>query len=132
MSSGIVITSAVVLVENGNVLLKKYGSEGCLGFHSEMVDDYSQTLIQHTSDTYNKKLGLQMCIVHPIPYVVYTAKEEPGNSLDIFMVHFNATRLDESPLLGHSTLEWVELNSLPQKNLIMDVLPTLKHFGYIS
>jgi hypothetical protein len=131
MSCGIVITSAVVLVEHEKVLLKKYSSAGHLGFHSEMVDDYSQTLIQHTSETYSKNLGLRICIVHPIPYVVYTAKEEPGNSLDIFMVHFNATRLEECPLLEHPTLEWIDLNSLSQKNLLMDVLPTLKHFGYI-
>jgi hypothetical protein len=130
MSCGIVITSAAVLVEHGNVLLKKNGPEGCLRFHCGILEDYSQTLIKHVTQDYDQNLRLRICVVDPIPYIVYTAKEEPGKSLDIFIAHFNATRLNET--LSNSDLEWVPLDRLNEKKLLPDVLPTLKHFGYIS
>jgi hypothetical protein len=62
----------------------------------------------------------------------HTAKITPDGNLDVILVHFLAKRIGEIiPGEDIRAWDWLDISNLPE-DLAPNILPTLKHFGFIE
>ncbi len=77
-------------------------------------------------------MGINIEILDENPFITFAHKDTPEGKIDVILVHFNAKRIGEiKPGENIRQWDWFEVNNLPE-NLGPNIIPALKHFGYIK
>lgn len=127
----IIIASGPVIVEDNKVLLDQHGDTTFWKFCGGRAENLESSLIEVAQNRAKEELGIGIEILSPEPFITYTQKETPEGILDVILVHFLAKRIGEvKPGAEIREWAWLDIHSLPD-NLAPNILPVLKHFGFI-
>jgi len=129
----IILASGPVIVENGKVLLNQHGDTEFWKFCGGRVEDFETDLIENARREVKEEMGLDIEILDKNPFFLYTEKETSKEKIDVVLVHFLAKRIGEI-VPGEDIREWrwIPISELSNENLAPNILPTLKHFGFID
>lgn len=128
----IIIASGPVIVEDNKVLLNKHGDTNFWKFCGGRVEDYESTLIEAAQREAKEEMGIDLEIINPEPFFVYTKKETADGQIDVILVHYLAKRIGEvAPGADIREWRWIPINELSEEELAPNVLPTLKHFNLL-
>ena len=128
----IIIASGPVIVENNKVLLNKHGDTTFWKFCGGKVEDYKTDLIENARREVKEEMGIEIKILDENPFITFTRKQKDGETIDIILVHFLAERIGEiNPGEDINEWDWLDLNNLPE-DLGPNILPALKHFGFVK
>ena len=127
----IILASGPVIVENGKVLLNKHGDTEFWKFCGGKVEDFSQSLIETAKREAKEEIGVEIEILDPVPFIIYTTKKTKDGTIDVILVHYLAKRIGEIKS-GEDIREWewLDINNLP-KDVGPNIVPALKHFRFI-
>lgn len=129
----IIIASGPVIVENGKVLLNQHGDTDFWKFCGGRVEDFDLNLIETAKREVKEEMGLDIEIINPEPFFMYTIKETTEGDVDVVLIHFLAKRLNEiTPGSDIREWRWVPIASLESEKLAPNILPTLRHFKFIE
>lgn len=124
----IIIASGPVIVENHKVLLNNHGDTDFWKFCGGRVENFEEDLIQAATREVKEEMGIGIKILDKNPYISHTTKD----NIDIILVHYLAERIGEiQPGSDIREWNWFDINNLPP-NLGPNIIPTLKHFGFIK
>lgn len=127
----LIIASGPVIVEDNKVLLDQHGDTTFWKFCGGRAENLENSLIEVAKNRAKEELGTEIEILNPEPFITYTQKETPDGVLDVILVHFLAKRIGEvKPGAEIREWAWLDINNLPD-NLAPNILPVLKHFGFI-
>lgn len=127
----IIIVSGPVIIENNKVLLDIQGEDNFWKFCGGKAKE-TESFYENAKRRSKEELGIEIEITNPDPFFLYRTKETPEGKIDIILVHFLAKRKNEiTPGLEVKKWDWLDINNLPE-NIAPNVLPTLKHFGFIK
>ncbi|TAK97030.1 NUDIX domain-containing protein [Patescibacteria group bacterium] len=130
--SKIIIASGPVIVEDNKVLLDQHGDTTFWKFCGGRTENLESSLIDVAKNKANEELGIELEITNPEPFITYTVKETPEGPLDVILVHFLAKRIGEvKPGPEIREWAWLDIQNLPD-NLAPNIIPVLKHFGFIQ
>ena len=80
-----------------------------------------------------EELGIKIEFIDPVPFFMHTKKETPEGLIDVILVHFLAKRIGEiKPGKDIRQWKWIPLEELSSENLAPNIIPTLKHFGFLK
>jgi ADP-ribose pyrophosphatase YjhB (NUDIX family) len=127
-----IIASGPVIVENGKVLLNKHGDTALWKFCGGRVESFDQTLKQAAAREAKEEIGVDLEFLSNEQFILYTTKTTEEGMVDVILIHFLARRTG-NVVAGVDIREvaWLDLQSLPD-DLAPNILPTLKHFGFLS
>ena len=129
----IIIASGPVIVENNNVLLNQHGDTEFWKFCGGKVEDFEHDLIEHASREVKEEMGIKIKIINQRPFLMHTKKKTSNGFVDVILVHFLAERIGEiTPGNDIRKWKWIPISELTKENLAPNILPTLKHFGFIK
>ncbi|KKP70574.1 MAG: hypothetical protein UR69_C0004G0089 [Candidatus Moranbacteria bacterium GW2011_GWE2_35_2-] len=129
----IIIASGPVIVEDGKVLLTQHGDTEFWKFCGGKVEDFETDLIENARREVKEEMGLEIEIINETPFFLHTKKETPKGKIDVILVHFLAKRIGEiSPGADIREWKWIPLEDLEKENLAPNIIPTLKHFGFLK
>lgn len=124
----IIIASGPVIVEDNKVLLNKHGDTDFWKFCGGQVEGTDYNLVEAAKREVKEEMGIDVEILDETPYLFYTKKDEQ----DVILVHYLAKRIEDIyPDKEIRDWQWLDLNSLPD-DLAPNIIPTLKHFGFIK
>ena len=129
----IIIASGPVIVEDNKVLLNQHGDTTFWKFCGGRVEDFETDLIENARREVMEEMGIEIEIIDPVPFFIHTVKETTGDKADVILVHFLAKRIGEiKPGADIREWKWIPLDELKNEPLAPNILPTLKHFGFIK
>ena len=129
----IIIASGPVIVEDNKVLLDQHGDTTFWKFCGGRVEDFKTDLIENAKREVKEEMGLEIKILDSIPYFMHTIKETPEGNIDVILVHFLAQRIGEiKPGADIREWKWIPLDELKNEPLAPNIIPTLRHFGFIK
>ncbi len=128
----IIIASGPVIVENEKVLLNQHGDDKFWKFCGGKIKE-NEDLIETAIRRAKEEVGIDIEILDEKPFFLHTKKETPEGVFDIILVHFLSKRVGEI-VPGEEILkwEWIDFNNLENKEIAPNIIPTLKHFGFIE
>lgn len=130
--SKIIIASGPVIVKDNKVLLDQHGDTTFWKFCGGRAENLESSLIEVAENRAKEELGINIEILNPEPFITYTQKETPDGMLDVILVHYLAKRIGEvKPGTEIREWSWLDINNLPN-NLAPNILPVLKHFGFLK
>jgi len=125
----IIIASGPVIVENNKVLLNKHGEDNFWKFCGGRIEEDETNVKDSAKREVKEEMGLEIEIIKKEPFFVYTEK----NNISVVLIHFLAERLNEvNPGVDIREWRWLDLADLAQENLAPNIIPALKHFGFIK
>lgn len=128
----IIIASGPVIVENNKVLLNKHGDTTFWKFCGGKVEDFTTTLEENARREVQEEMGIEVELIDQTPFFTYAQKEKDGELIDVILVHFLSKRVGEvNPGADIREWDWLDLDNLPMDDLAPNILPTLKHFGFL-
>ena len=131
MLTKIIIASGPVIVENNKVLLNQHGDTEFWKFCGGKLE-HDETLVDTAKREVKEEMGLEITILNPEPFFFYTQKQSDEELKDVILVHYLAERVGEiKPGEDIREWKWFNINDLPT-NLAPNIIPTLKHFGFIQ
>lgn len=131
MLTKIIIASGPVIVENNKVLLNQHGDTEFWKFCGGKLE-HNETLVETAQREVKEEMGLEIKILNPEPFFFYTQKQSEEGIKDVILAHYLAEKIGEiSPGADIREWQWFEINNLPA-NLAPNIIPTLKHFGFIK
>lgn len=97
------------------------------------MEDFESNLIDNARREVKEEVGINIEILNNCPYITHTEKaDDLGNISDVILVHYLAKRVGEiKPGADIREWKWFNIDDLP-KNLGPNILPALKHFGFIK
>lgn len=126
----IIIASGPVIAENGKVMLNQHGDTDFWKFCGGQVND-NESLKETATRRVKEEMGIDIEILDKNPFIIYTKKETLEGVVDVILVHYLAKRLSEiKPGAEIREWSWFDIKNLPQ-NLAPNIIPALKHFGFI-
>jgi 8-oxo-dGTP pyrophosphatase MutT (NUDIX family) len=129
----IIIASGPVIVENNKVLLNQHGDTAFWKFCGGKVNDFKTDLIENAKREVKEEMGIEIEITDKKPFLLHTKKETPNGSIDVILVHFLAKRIGEIvPGEDIRKWSWLDIRNLEKEDLAPNILPTLRHFGFIK
>jgi 8-oxo-dGTP pyrophosphatase MutT (NUDIX family) len=129
----IIIASGPVIVEGGKVLLNQHGDTEFWKFCGGRVEDLETDLIENARREAKEEMGIDIEILVEKPFIAHTIKEIPGSKVDVILVHYLAARIGEiKPGEDIREWKWIPLEELANKNLAPNIVPALRHFGFIK
>jgi ADP-ribose pyrophosphatase YjhB (NUDIX family) len=127
----IIIASGPVIVENNKVLLDKDHKEDFWKFCGGRVRE-NESLIDAAKRRSKEELGIDIEFLDENPYMTFAEKETETGSIDVILAHFLARAVGEiKPGLDIREWNWFGLDNLPE-NLGPNIIPALKHFGFLK
>ena len=124
----VIIASGPVIVEDNKVLLNKHGDTNFWKFCGGQVEGFDYNLVEAAKREVKEEMGIDVEILDENPYLFYTKKGDQ----DIILVHFKAKRIENIfPDKEIKEWSWLDLDELPD-DLAPNIIPTLKHFGYLK
>jgi 8-oxo-dGTP pyrophosphatase MutT (NUDIX family) len=129
----IIIASGPVIVENNKVLLNQHGDTEFWKFCGGRVENFDDNLVEAAKREAREEMGIGIEILEEKPFLLHTQKETPEGKIDIILVHYLAKRIGDI-IPGKDIRKWdlIPLDKLLKENLAPNILPTLKHFGFIK
>lgn len=128
----IIIASGPVIVENNKVLLNKHGDTAFWKFCGGRVENYEINLIDNAKREVREEMGIDIKILDKEPFITFARKKTAAGAIDIILVHFLAKRIGKiKPGEDIRQWDWLDINNLP-KDLGPNILPALKHFGFLK
>lgn len=129
----IIIASGPVIVEDNKVLLNQHGDTPFWKFCGGKVENFETNLIENARREVMEEMGLEINIINSEPFLLYTKKETPERNIDVILVHFLAERIGEiTPREDIREWKWIPLEKLEKENLAPNIIPVLKHFGFLE
>ena len=129
----IIIASGPVIVENNKVLLNQHGDTEFWKFCGGKVEDYELNLIETAQREVKEEMGINIEILNEKPFLFHTKKKKEEENVDVILAHFPAKRIGEiKPGEDIRQWEWIEIDELSKENLAPNIIPTLKHFGFME
>lgn len=127
----IIIASGPVIVRDKKVLLNIQGDTEFWKFCGGRVkpgESLQETAIRRSKE----ESGVDIKIINNEPFLSYTVKETDEGKFDVILVHYLA-ETDSETKPGEDVQEsiWHDIDNLPE-NLAPNILPALKHFGFIK
>ncbi|MFA6446767.1 MAG: NUDIX domain-containing protein [Patescibacteria group bacterium] len=131
--SKIIIASGPVIVENNKVLVNKHGDTTFWKFCGGKVEDFNTSLQDTAAREAKEEMGIGIEVINPEPFITFTTKKtDDDNVTDVILVHYLAKRVGEIvPGADIREWKWLDIANLPD-DLGPNIIPTLKHFGFIS
>jgi ADP-ribose pyrophosphatase YjhB (NUDIX family) len=128
----IIIASGPVIVENNKVLLNKHGDTNFWKFCGGRVEEKESNLIENAKREAKEEMGIDLKILDDNPFITFVRQEKDGQMVDIILVHFLTERIGEiKPGEDIREWDWLDINNLPE-DLGPNVIPALKHFGFLK
>lgn len=128
----IIIVSGPVIVESNKVLLNQHGDTEFWKFCGGRAKD-GETLEETAKRRAREELGIDVETINPEPFFSHTKKETPDDTSDVILVHYLAKRIgDIKPAEFVREWKWMDLTDLEKENLAPNILPALKHFGFME
>lgn len=127
----IMIASGPVIVEEGKVLLDQHGDTDFWKFCGGRMNGDEE--LQDTAKRKAKEeMGIDIEILDENPFLMYTRKDTPEGGIDVVLVHYAARRIGEvKPGPDIRAWKWIPISDLEKEDLAPNILPTLKHFGFV-
>jgi ADP-ribose pyrophosphatase YjhB (NUDIX family) len=129
----IMFASGPVIVEDGKVLLNQHGDSKGWKFCGGRIKNEDENLIDIAKRRAMEEMGVELEILDDKPFLDFTRAEKNGEMTDIVLVHFLAKRVGEvRPGEEIKKWDWLEIDNLPESELSPNIIPALKHFGFLS
>lgn len=129
----LIIASGPVIVEDNKVLLNQHGDTEFWKFCGGRVENLDDNLIESAKREAREEMGIGIEILDENPFLLHTFKETPKSNTDVILVHYLAKRIGEiTPGEDIREWKWIAIEDLKNENLAPNIIPTLKHFGFIS
>lgn len=127
----IIIASGPVIIKDNKVLLDIQGEDTYWKFCGGKVQE-NETLTATAKRRAKEELGIDIEIKNPEAFLLHINQEKNGEKFDIILVHFLSDFSGEI-IAGDEVRQWSwhSIENLPD-NLAPNILPTLKHFGFIK
>ena len=127
----VIIASGPVIVRDNKVLLNKHGDTNFWKFCGGKVKD-GENLTETARRRAQEELGIEINIINSKPFVMHVSQEIGGQNVDVILVHWLAEFKGEiNPGTDVQKWDWLEIEKLPE-NLGQNIIPALKHFGFIK
>lgn len=129
-----VMVAGPVIIEDGKVLLDISGTDDFWKFCGGKAKDVDIDLIATASRRANEELGIEVEIINPEPYVMDVTRPscDGQSEVEVQLVHFLARRVGEIKLgEGVRDYRWFAMTELANEKLGPNIIPTLKHFGFM-
>lgn len=128
----IIIVSGPVIVKDNKVLLDKDCKDDFWKFCGGKVKE-DEGLVDTAIRRSREELGIDIELLDEIPYMNFTKKETGDESMDVVLAHFLAGAVGEiKPGADIREWKWIPLSELKNEPLAPNIIPTLKHFGFIK
>lgn len=128
----IIIASGPVIVKDNEVLLDQHGDTDFWKFCGGRVKE-NESLIDAAKNRSKEELGIDIEFLDENPYLSFTEKETENGSVDVILAHFLARFVGEiKPRSDIREWKWIPLAKLDNEPLAPNIIPTLKHFGFIK
>ncbi|PIS42740.1 MAG: hypothetical protein COT24_01960 [Candidatus Kerfeldbacteria bacterium CG08_land_8_20_14_0_20_40_16] len=132
MQPKIIIAAGPVIVEHNKVLLNQHGDSNEWKFCGGKVESFEENLIEAAEREVKEEMGIEIDVLIEEPFITYTKKETEEGAVDVILVHYGARRVGEiKPGKDIREWQWFDTNNLP-KNVASNIIPVLKHFGYLK
>ncbi|MFA4942456.1 MAG: NUDIX domain-containing protein [Patescibacteria group bacterium] len=129
----IIIASGPVIVEDNKVLLAQHGDTNFWKFCGGRIKDDEASLIETAKRKVSEEMGINIEILNSEPFLMHTIKEMGEEKVDVILVHYLAQRVGEVKPGGDiRKWAWVDISNLEQEDLAPNILPALRHFGFIK
>ncbi|EKE25613.1 MAG: NUDIX hydrolase [uncultured bacterium] len=127
----IIIASGPVIVKDGKVLLDIQGDDNFWKFCGGKIQE-NENLSSTAKRRAKEELGIDIEIKNPEAFLLHIKQEKDGEDYDVILAHFLSDFTGEI-ITGNGVREWDwhSLENLPD-NIAPNILPTLKHFGFIK
>ena len=128
----IIIASGPVIVEDGKVMLNQHGDTTFWKFCGGRVENMETNLFENAQREVKEEMGVDIKILDPEPFVMYTKKTTPEGDIDVLLVHYLCERVGEiTPGADIRKWDWLPLEGIETQDLAPNILPVLKHFKFI-
>lgn len=128
----IIVVSGPVIIKDNKVLLDIQGDDAFWKFCGGRVKD-NETLQQTAMRRAKEELGINIEVKNTEPFLLHTTKEKEGELFDVILAHFLSDFSgDIQPGDEVSEWKWISLDGLTSENLAPNIIPTLKHFGFLK
>ena len=129
----IIIASGPVIVEDNKVLLNQHGDTDFWKFCGGRVESMEVDLITTAKREVMEEMGLEIKILNDSPFLLHTIKETDAGQIDVILVHYLAQKIGEiKPGSDIRKWAWINIADLKQEPLAPNILPALRHFGFIT
>jgi ADP-ribose pyrophosphatase YjhB (NUDIX family) len=113
--------------------LNKHGDDNFWKFCGGRVESFDMDLAEAAKREVKEEMGLDVQIIDQTPFLLYTNKQSDAGQVDVILVHFLAKRSGEvRPGADIREWKWITIADLDKENLAPNIIPTLKHFGYLD
>jgi ADP-ribose pyrophosphatase YjhB (NUDIX family) len=134
--SKIIIVSGPVIVKNNKVLLNQHGADDFWKFPGGRVENLeTEDLSAAAKREAQEEIGAQIDIINPEPFIMAVVKEEAGEKIDVILVHYLAELAPDEKVTPGAEIrqvKWLDINNLSAEPLAPNILPVLKHFGFLK
>ena len=129
----IIIASGPVIVEDAKVLLNQHGDTNFWKFCGGKVENFETDLIENARREVKEEMGIEIEILNQAPHLMHTTKKTPEGNVDVILVHFLSRRIGEIKA-GTDIREWkwISIEKLDHEPLAPNIIPALKHFGFLK
>jgi 8-oxo-dGTP pyrophosphatase MutT (NUDIX family) len=128
----IILVAGPVIVENNKVLLDKDNKENFWKFCGGKIKE-DESLIDTARRRSKEELGIDIEFLDENPYITFTEKETDKGAMDVILAHFLARTTSEiKPGEDICQWKWIPLGDLQKEDLAPNIVPALKHFGFIK
>ncbi len=132
MSEKIIIVSGPVVIKDNKVLLNISGDDNDFWKFCGGKIEVGETLVETAQRRVKEEMGIDIEIKNEEPFFMYTKKPNQED-VDVVLVHFLSKAIGEvKPGKEVQEWEWVSIEELQNKNLAPNIIPALKHFGFIK
>jgi len=131
MYKKIALVSGPVIVKNNKVLLDISSGDDFWKFCGGKVQE-NETLQETAIRRFKEELGINLKIINDFPFLLYLTKEKDNMPNDVILAHWLA-RVDGKITPGEDTenWQWIDIESLKNYNIGPNIIPALKHFGFL-
>jgi len=131
--ANIKIVAGPVVVKDNQVLLNKSGEDNFWKFCGGRVETTDLNLFQVAEREAKEEIGVDLELINPEPFLLYVSKETEAGKMDIILVHYLVNIKGEiNPGSDIREWAWINMVDLKQENLAPNILPALRHFGFIT
>lgn len=129
----LILASGPVIVENDKVLLNQHGDTEFWKFCGGSTTDFYTRLTDIAHKRAKEEMGIDIELTTDNPYFQHVIKDLEGGPADVILVHFLAKRTNKiKPGKETRQWAWILLKDLKKYNLAPNIIPALKHFGFIK
>jgi 8-oxo-dGTP diphosphatase len=128
----IIKVSGPVIVEKNSVLLNISGDDKFWKFCGGKVKR-DETPIETAKREIKEEMGIEIEILDQNPFLLHVTKKLPKGEMYIVLNHFLAKRIGKIfPADDVHEWQWIKISKLQDENLAPNIIPALKHFGFIQ